>query len=99
MTTTIPVVTGAGAPLIEPPDLTSSSWWTWAITTAVSLVIFVATTLGHPFNSAALDPIIPSVALLAAGIVTAFQLRGVHQVTVAKISYLSAVHTAQIQQP
>lgn len=84
-------------PLIEPPVLTSASWWTWAATTAVSLAIGVGTLVGHPFSSDIADAIIPSFAMLAASIATAFQLHGIHTVTAAKLAYLSSVHYAQIE--
>lgn len=83
-------------PLVQPPDLTSPSWWQWALTTLVSLGVGVGVLVGHPFDSATADAIVPSVALVAASVATAFQVRGAHAVAVARINYLKDVHNAQI---
>lgn len=97
-----PVVddSGAGAGTSDTPfptpDLTKASWWQWALTTLVSLAVAVGTLLGHPFDSTLVAAIVPSVALVAASVATAFQVHGVHAQKVALIRYQEAVHTAQV---
>lgn len=67
-------------------DLKSPTWWTWALTTALSIAVTVATLIGHPFDSATANAAIPTVAILVAGIMTSLQIHGAHVVKVAEIN-------------
>ena len=85
------------SPVAPSTNLTSATWWQWALTTVVSLGVRVGVLINHPFNSTLVDAIVPSAALVAASIATALQVHGTHAVKIAQLNYEREIRIVQMQ--
>src|SRR5690348_13385417 len=75
----------AGLPV--KPGANTTELWTAASTNLLSFAVAIATIVGHPFDSSALQALVPAVAMIAASITSAFYSR-------SRAVVKAAAHTA-----
>ena len=93
----VPAPIPVPSPVTPSANLTSATWWQWALTTVVSLGVGISVLFNHPFSSTLIDAIVPSAALLAASIATALQVHGSHAVKIAQLNYEREIRIVQMQ--
>lgn len=74
----------------------SAAFWSWLLTTAVSIAGGIATLLGHPFDSATVTSVATGVAWTVAGITTTVFVHGQQKLLMQERQHAHEVRLAYL---